>query len=1156
METRSHSSSPDPLAYPGDPDYLLSSATKPFAQRRMTMTPFKSRTPRTPWSTKTKDKGAKAGTLIKYPDIILPSTPSGDRFDRKSLSPTKKTLQSESNISPWRIRVTVEAERDEDEENNNVIQDGVGNWMNGDTLRVPLKSGESSAGQTPRKPLGRKRKSDVSKRVPTPGRKKPASIFESVLDSTKKRKRGRPRKTLEPPEQNSPSPQRSPAKSIGDGPSGDDLFLDIAQGDFGGLGDAAGTQDFRYPSRQAGRVSTLDNQDDSPGNAIPNDVGLTPNIGERHDVPANTPFAQQGTGISPINVTFAGQTPMPRLRLYPTPTSSSQQDEELIDSTSTHIHQAISNPRMPDLKRRRIADPTEQHREFDSIMESEGFSMVSLTSLPSAKHKLLSSSQQNPTKPLLSKKPFQDLLEGRNTVDAKSFHQDTNSNKQTQGNQLRSVMAGSDGASPHRSKTGGPMLHPQIHGHKPSLSKATAASEAEQNVGRRPIVRLARIIRVGISFQTLLIRNWKKLNVKGPIQNSNSPSDAETSLRRIDGLFENFNLQTRKELSAGLRFGEVLARGVREAYRRRQLETTIADDVSVLNDGDAGYPALEIAVDDAQSVSTAPLQDEQFMDQPVVTATRDDSRAEKLDSEMARREAEWQREREAISRQIAEANASQVIVIDSDNGHSDEPDIPDMQEATQDVHYARGLDHPDEEAPMEYGNRTVAEDNEYEDIWQQEARQDALLSDSPSFADATHDDTVHPRRNIVVAEKETDYDQDGNLLELSWSRNQDPMRSLGKSQLARYRDKDFEFTSLIGTPESSTKRFILGGSGSGGTGEANHFSLIHEESLTQRVPSPPKVTVVVEDAQRYTRAPSALNESISDIPPPPSLKYTGSDLITNEQEEHPPVNHAPQPLEFSEEPRWVQVSPKVSYQGEHVGNQISPEGIFQAEIEMEHIPDDTQKEYSAPTTWFHRLTNLAPKWFTSSHLAQEARTSVQSSDEPVHKSSDPTASQSVAQAKPVQTSQSAPKPPQPHRSKKPKNKQLALSGYFTNDHYYALRSIYYLAKERPDRFPYVSTPERDSMLGMWMFSTDGHHYRQVTETQLAIVDKFRRDLVEAARRRGCADQLGWSEEDILWRLFSIIVGETIRAERKRQLAMESNPEEFGYNNDTPYLDAE
>ncbi|WEW54991.1 hypothetical protein PRK78_000418 [Emydomyces testavorans] len=1126
MDARNGSSSPDPLSYPGDPSFLLSSAAKPFSQRKLSMTPFKSRSPGKPWPLKSKDQNGKIARSIQYPDIILPSTPSGSRFDRKSLSPTKTTLHSESNISPWRIRVTVEAERDDEEETNDAVQNAVSNWVNGNTLKIPLKGGDSSAAATPKKRRGRSRKSDVSTRVPTPGKRKSATPFDSVFDSAQKRKRGRPRKTLEPVDENSPSP----VKSTRDLPSEDDPFLDIAQDNVRAPTGQPEAYDNLYPMLHPNmRRSTTPNGDFLPEATPMDNVGVVLDSENQLVDSETSRHTQEETGLSPINVTFAGHTPRPKFRLYPTPTSSSQLGEEPPEETNIH---SAAKTGVVELEKKRNANPTEEHREFDSIMESEGFSMVSLNSLPSAKQNLFSSLQGTSTRPVTIKDSFQNISEQIQTKAAKSLEQ---------GSHLESrlhCVATVPSKLPVVS-----LPQPQTSANDVNLISPALPGDAEQVSRWSPLVRLVRIIRVGISFQRILRRNWTILRMKDSFNDPNDSQDydSEATRRRLDESFRNFNMETQRELCAGLRFGEVLAQRIREAHKKRRIQVNRDDSLSISDSGDVQYPTLDLAADDGQSLSTISQYDYQATDQVEGLVPADENLTEKINMEMARREAEWQRERQAISRQIEAANASQVIVIDSDDDDASAIQSPSKQE---------------DEMKSEPGNHIVAEADDYEDIWQQEARDGALHSESPSFADVSHDDTVHPRRNPLPIKARVDHDQDQELLpELSWSAHgkKYPMVSLGKSQLARYRDNDFEFSSLIATPESSTRRFIEGRSAS--TESSSKRLNIIPANVAQRDSPGPAVddkteaqTEVeteakpLESTQQQRRVYAPSSDSISELPPPPSLKYTGSDIVTNEQDEPSALGNSSREPGLQEERHWDRISAGLRYEGDRVESHLNE--AVQSDLDMEDIDltsDLKEREPAVTTSWYNRLTGLAPKWLVASRPAKvENQPSANRTQHPLQ----PIPSQPMMQEQPYQSyPRMAPRSEQ--KAKRASNKPLALSGYFTDDHYVALRRVYRKAKELPHLFPYVPTPERDAMLGKWMWSADGHHHRQVTEIQLAIVDKYRRDLIEASRRRGGSDNLEWSEEDILWRLFSIIVGEKLRRERKRQYAIENNVDELG-----------
>ncbi|EFW20626.1 hypothetical protein D8B26_003029 [Coccidioides posadasii str. Silveira] len=1125
MESRNGSSSPDPLGYPGDPEFLLSSATKPFSHRRLSMTPFKSRTPRTPWSTRSKGKRSAKSVArsIKYPDIVLPSTPSGDRFNQRSLSPTKTTMHSESNISPWRIRVTVEAERDEEEEGQNIIQSRAGGWKSGNALKIPLKGGNSSAEPSPKKSPRKGKKTDVSKRAPTPGKKRPAGIFDGVLDSVGKRKRGRSRKTLEPVGENSPTRHSSPAKSIADLLSGDDPFLDIAQGGVDGAAYEPETHASTYQTTQPNLgAPTIQDDQTSPK--------LTPiaKAGER--LQSGQPGKEFGVsetspihgdvGPSPINVTFAGHTPRPKFRLYPTPTSSSQLGEEPLDANN--IHSSTTKTKVVKLGER-IADPNEDHREFDSIMESEGFSMVSLNSLPSAKRKLLSSLEGRSSIPVTIETPLEKSLakaDAGTEIALENGASTPSAAEPSPATDPRPTETALGGWPANRAETDDFQAQkPVLNDVPPHHLTPPAVPVVPEQVSRRSlIVRLARIIRTGISLQRMLNRNWRILNSDAPLYNATDTQDddSEATRRRIEKLFEGFSMEIRRDLCAALRFGKALAQRTRIARQEWQPEVASDEHVSVSDSGGIQYPLLDIAAD-GQSLSTM-SRDENHDHSSVHLGTptpRDENLTEKINMEMAKREEQWQREREAISRQIEAASESQVIVIESD----------DERLATQSPL------HQDQDIPGDLRNQTTAEDDDYEDIWQQEAREGAIPSDSPSFAEVTHDDTVHPRRTAVPTNIGYAQDEE-NFPRQPWSAHTQkyPMLSLGKSQLEKYRDMTFEFSSLIRTPESSTRRWMRGALESASTRGSN--SMPNEAPLQQAPTSAVAEANTIEDVRQQARPPfSSSSDSISELPPPPSLKYTGSDIMTNGQ-------HEPSPL------LGDQMSPNLRYVGDNAENQFESNGEARNDLEEDvHTvsPNFKAQETAINPSWFNRLTNIAPKWFvaspsTQSHSIQN-QPPLDQPEYPMQSTSFPPVVQEQADFSTT--------PRATHRRRRPNGKPLALSGYFTNDHYFALRRIYRKAKESPHLFHYAPTPERDAMLGKWMWSADGHHHRQVTEIQLAVVDKFRKDLIEASRKSGGPDTLGWTEEDILWRLFSIIVGEKIRRERKRQQAVEDTGDGIG-----------
>lgn len=151
---------------------------------------------------------------------------------------------------------------------------------------------------------------------------------------------------------------------------------------------------------------------------------------------------------------------------------------------------------------------------------------------------------------------------------------------------------------------------------------------------------------------------------------------------------------------------------------------------------------------------------------------------------MKRRLEEWQREREAVSREIQMANASQVIVIDSDatgppspeidaNGNqmgsqSDEEADPGVSRGQELGDYqAREVydeDIPDQDVdlggspqhdfePNQAEELYEEEDEEgYEDIWQQEARDHSNISHRSSALHRRENDDVEARQESNPSE--------------------------------------------------------------------------------------------------------------------------------------------------------------------------------------------------------------------------------------------------------------------------------------------------------------------------------------------------------------------------------------------------------------------
>ncbi|OJD21188.1 hypothetical protein ACJ73_07475 [Blastomyces percursus] len=1223
MDYRSDSSSPDPLGYPGNPEYILSSATKPFLRRRSTISPHKSLSP-------SKADGRSAQS-IRFQDIILPSTPSG-RFNGKHwLSPTKTaTLNSDNNTSPWRIRVTVEAEQDEaDEKFPGSVRSGMKS-RRGRTTKVPLKDENDSLEPSPKK--RRTVKSDLSQRVPTP--RKIRSRVETPTGNTgtiEKRKRGRPRKSQPFVEEGSVVNKVTFADSVREKMREDDPFLDIATEDAGNsntavdniLADIADPDPFLdfNPSNIDNRSSptpkerTSSQQLDARSRAessVPND-------------PANFMSSQYSpgkpTGLTPENTIDAGHTPGPQARGYPTPTSSSLLEEGAVDIQTGHSSGAKKQQSGSAL------DPTTQHREFDSILESEGFSMVSLDTLPSARQQLnhsfqsavsqgiINSMKRSPKKEVLGKSKSESRHAGLSTS---SIPKRDNAYMTSSEPRPTSQLSQQVGRSPRRiNETPGTRF--------PSSQQPPApAIQPTRPPKKTRLVKLVRVIRAGIALQGVLIRRRRNSRLQSPFPSPGQTrgDDREAVKQRLDALFRGFGSETERELRAGLRFGEQLANRLQESESgKRQeepgpvAESPMAPDGFAANErNDVWYPDIGNA--ESRSAASYSVKKHinreldgksQLMSSP---SNKNQSPQLLLGSEMARREAQWQREREAISRQIQQANSSQVIVIDSDEGS------PERHP-------------PDNEDPKEHHANDQMEEEDYEDIWQQEAREAESQSESASFVEL-----IKPPRRVLP----TPWKRNVDIVDHSpgeeatpgpdpyWATrtNVYPLLPSGKTETAKFREQNDESSSLLGSPESATRRFY----------QQNNVSPESASSQPEHPEDQPPMrsTTIPTFAASYGRNESPYSDGqVSDAhaiypqwAPPPEIgkKETGHTSPDNGDISSQPsveddhlypelpsnsVNssrNSPGAKEIYSEPESPNITPRMRQDYQH---DQEPSTIqLQSPIETQQEP--------RPSSWFHKLTDLAPSWLTTpasrkverkqpesirnpaspaspaSPVSQTRELSVES---PSVQMSPPTQRYSVsgslaqllstessliqqspvgepvAQASPSQESparESLPEEPPAHQRfhqpikrmmvdtgtqfssppiSKPKpqirrqppsqRKALAISGYFTDDHYAALRHLYHKAKRSPGSFCYIETPDRNEILGQRIYSADGVYSRRITEMQIAIVDKFRRDLSVDSRRRGGTGKVEWSETELLRRLFSIIVGEQVRRERKRDL---------------------
>ena len=198
-------------------------------------------------------------------------------------------------------------------------------------------------------------------------------------------------------------------------------------------------------------------------------------------------------------------------------------------------------------------------------------------------------------------------------------------------------------------------------------------------------------------------------------QNTSQAESRESPAVKLDNLFDDFGGENRRELKAGLRLGEELARrqidSMPSTHFERKIKTPFTKNQATenvhlpcsrvsaaldssqqdLTQSEVDYPSLpnhqlpspvDSVLGDKDYVSRRAdkssqpaepvLHNESNISARTIPAVAEKSFAE--NTTMAK-EAEWQRQREAVSKEIQLANTSEVIVISSDDSaHSQEPE--------------------------------------------------------------------------------------------------------------------------------------------------------------------------------------------------------------------------------------------------------------------------------------------------------------------------------------------------------------------------------------------------------------------------------------------------------------------------------------------------
>lgn len=691
----------------------------------------------------------------------------------RTSSPSKVIAQTENPISPWRIRVIVEAEREDSTQDVLANQKNIKSHLaqGATTTKVPLKDADGPASNSPRKSRGRPRKSleSSAQRNGTPKAKavrrhtavlpvsaKLTGTMVPQAKSTPKRARGRPRKSVDSNLGTSSSHSKlvtPPGNSVLSNKLGGTEEQTISKRI---VISPQETPDFIPKSHEIRDEANIQLVEDTEHIVHPGANNLKRKRSVNQDSSPNAKVEPKHVIAANIDTTCGIQSQEPDTRKR---SRYKNQGQSVVPNT-------VKN-----------ADPTEKHHEFDSILESEGFSMVSVSSLSSAK---VYSSISNDLKALYNSKNLQ--TEANNE---RASQLDVGCSVDNQVTNQKEVSVLPHGSCPLSSgnrcleKTETPSSTSPSVAAPPALHSAAARQIPRSlDIATDGTPKIDRVVRTGIALQGALgpgDTSSGSFSQNSENLNSTSSTSARSSEEHSSDLFSGFGAGTRRELRAGLRLGEELAKRQQNRVLLKETKFTQEDNVSCLEalqatsssspdlgassvysskglepDQTIAYPLLanaqlpspkrsegeysqnEDRMSWKQNTPTQTKADEPYIEHSLYRKEPSISNNFALDNTMMAREAEYQRDRDGVIKQIQEANLSKVIIIESDAED-------DCQE----------------------------EGYEESDIWQAEARSSDSLSAEPP-EQKVYQNGIKPRRSRLPS---------------PWQQQQSPARIISQKNI-------------------------------------------------------------------------------------------------------------------------------------------------------------------------------------------------------------------------------------------------------------------------------------------------------------------------------------------------------------------------------------
>ncbi|KAF2734291.1 hypothetical protein EJ04DRAFT_493853 [Polyplosphaeria fusca] len=580
-------------------------------------------------------------------------------------SPSKSMVMNTGRpggLSPWKIKVTVQAEPGSGSDEENLASPTMRRVTRTKTTTVPLKDADASS---PVKRRGRPRKSDTApkpKRSSTPVRKRSQSkrgrrssigvadsstnVEETPADVVPKKKRGRPRKSVQPaPETEDAAVVQTPVDlpdSIHEDPTPNELQAAAS----------APRTSFRQTRSivvpQPSTTAPTFDEHEEPLISTPIDTDLSRKIRARKRTPAAKAVPLRDSSDDEANP--------------PTPTT----EEDEIHASIHSVQQSEIREITPQAEAGAALSEVSDDDDFEgvtefafdegvtrgpddtTILDSENFSMVSVESLPSngrLSSPVLSHAEHAPRVPRTEPATNKTLLQIPTAVSrgTRSSPLPPREALSITGSVDNEANLPSPRSSPPRETTPSigyrsPSNPPPIEPAQPCLSRATTP-------------KLSRVVKAGVALQGVL-------EPPQATPQAQAEEEAKDERRdRLDDLFRGFSEGTRRELQAGLRLGEQLAK---QGHNRKSRESSpslsspckapskrSADDVFYprlgfgksrlptpeekdyvlsppppVENGDVHYPSLEVADNSNALISPARSVDEMSwrVDTPPVRA--------------------------------------------------------------------------------------------------------------------------------------------------------------------------------------------------------------------------------------------------------------------------------------------------------------------------------------------------------------------------------------------------------------------------------------------------------------------------------------------------------------------------------------------------------